>query len=112
MPATRGSFQSSSADSHTSDYDEYNDIDELDNRSRKITEILKKTVHKMAARKSVLDVVKDKAWLLEDQVKLLKQNAANVRNSSKKGRFVVVIITIAGFILVINKFIHYHVENQ
>lgn len=105
------SYRSSSPDSRSSSYDEYSDVDELDRRSRKLTEILKKTVNKTVTHKSVLDVVRDKAWLLEDQVKLLQHNASKLRNSSKKrNRIVVVGITIVGFIFVVNKFVHNHVE--
>lgn len=107
-------YRSPSPDSSVSSFEDdinYADIDELDRKSRRLTDILRKTVNRTASRRSVLDIVRDKAWLLEDQVKLLQNKTTKIKNSSNGRRLAIVGISIVGFILIINKFIHYHVEN-
>lgn len=68
----------SSGSSNSSDASE---IDELDYRSKKLSSILKKNVNKIEQRKSILDVVRSKAWLLENQVKQLEKDTKKFRNS-------------------------------
>lgn len=77
--------------------DSSSDIDELDYRSRKLTKLLKKNVAKTERRKSLLDVVRDKAHLLEDQVKLLERQTSLDRSRSwrKKVAVVVGLITLS-----------------
>lgn len=88
-------------------HDDSSDLDELDYRSRKLTKILKKNAVKAEKRKSVLDIVKDRAWLLDDQVKLLEKQTANVRNSLKrqscKRRLIVIGAVTLSVILLVNR---------
>lgn len=97
----------SSSSPSSSEYDDSSDIDELDLRSKKLTRILKKNINKTEKRKSVLDVVKEKAWLLEDQVKLLERQTANIRGSLTKQtcrrRIVVLVTVILSLFLIINR---------
>lgn len=79
---------SSSSDvSSNSSRDDSSDIDELDQRSRNLTRLLRKNMNQTEKRKSVLDVVRGKAWLLQDQVKLLEKQAATVRDSLHRRSF-------------------------
>lgn len=78
----KSSSPNSSRRSSPSSYrDDSSDIDELEHRSRKLTKVLRKNIDRADKRKSVLDVVRDKAWLLEDQVKLLERQTATIRSS-------------------------------
>lgn len=96
-----------SSSASSSEYDDSSDIDELDLRSKKLTKLLKKNINKTEKRKSVLDVVKEKAWLLEDQVKLLERQTANIRGSltkqTCKRRIIVFITVILSLFLIINR---------
>lgn len=99
---------STSSSSSVSPYhDDSSDIDELDHRSRKLTKILKKNINRTEKRRSVLDVVRDKAWLLEDQVKLLEKQTATVRSSLNRQsclrRIIVFMALIVSVILIINR---------
>ena len=76
---------SSSPDSSYTD--DSSEIDELDYRSRKLNRLLKKNVNKADRRKNFIDVVRDKAWLLENQVSLLEQQTKNAREALKKKSF-------------------------
>lgn len=78
---TRPSVSPSSGSSNSSDASE---IDELDYRSRKLSNFLKKNVNSAEQRKSVLDVVRSKAWLLENQVKQLEKETKKFRNSLER----------------------------
>lgn len=77
----KGKFPSKTPSPSSSTSDDLSDIDELDHRSRRLTNMLRKNIDKTEKRKSVLDVVKEKAWLLENQVKLLEEHTANIRGS-------------------------------
>jgi len=81
----RNSSSSSASVSPTTSESSYRDdsseIDELDHRSRKLTSILRRNANRAAERKSVLNMVRDRAWLLDDQVKLLENQTATVRRS-------------------------------
>lgn len=84
-PDSRASSQSPSPSSSASSYyDDSSEIDELDYRSKKLTGILKKNLNKADKRKTLLDVVRDKAWLLEDQVKLLENQTDAIRGSLQR----------------------------
>lgn len=63
---------------------EASEIDELDYRSRKLSNILRKNVSRAEKRRSVLDTVRNRAWVLEDQVKLLERETRNFRNSLQR----------------------------
>lgn len=77
------------------------DIDELDYRSRKLTKLLKKNADKTERRKSLLDVVRDKAYLLEDQVKLLeRQTSSDSRSWRKRAVVVMGLVTLSAVGLV------------
>lgn len=62
---------------------------------------------KAEKRKSVLNVVKDKAWLLEDQVKLLEKQTETVRKSlarqSCRRKIIVFVALVLSLFLIINK---------
>lgn len=79
--STTNTTNTSRSSSPATSTDESSDIDELDHRSRMLTGILKRNANKAEGRKSVLDMVRDKAWLLEDQVKVLEKKAAIVKKS-------------------------------
>lgn len=88
MPKPRASPAYSSADSSpessspaSSYYDDSSEIDELEYRSRKLTDILKKNIDRAERRKTLFDVVRDRAWLLEDQVKLLEKQTKTIKSS-------------------------------
>lgn len=102
------SSPSTSPSSQNRDYDS-SDIDELDHRSRKLTSLLKKNVSRAERRKSVLDVVRDRAWLLEDQVKLLERQTATIRGSLKQRscmrRIIVFVALILSLFVVIHRFL-------
>lgn len=104
---TSSATTSPSSSSQNRDYDS-SDIDELDHRSRKLTSLLKKNVSRAEKRKSVLDVVKDRAWLLEDQVKLLERQTATIRGSLKEKscirRVIVFVALILSLILIIHRY--------
>lgn len=100
--------QTPSPSSNPSSYnDDSSDLDELDYRSRKLTKILRRNAAKAEKRRSVLDVVKDRAWLLDDQVKLLEKQTANVRNTlrkqSCKRRLIVIGAVALSVILIVNR---------
>lgn len=86
--------------------DSSSSIDDLNYRSRKLTKLLKQNVNKSEKRKSVLDVVKSKAWLLEDQVKLLENQTSNIRSGLRRQsclrKLVVYGLLVLAFILAIN----------
>lgn len=65
----------------SSQYDDSSEIDELDYRSKKLNKLLKKNVNKADRRKQLLDVVRDKAWVLEDEVNLLERQTKNIKES-------------------------------
>lgn len=98
---------SASASSSSTYRDDSSEIDDLDHRSRRLTAILKKNVDKAEKRKSVLDVVRDKAWLLEDQVKLLERQTTAARKSlgrqSCRRKIIVLLAIFLTFIFIINK---------
>lgn len=83
------------------------EIDELASRSRNLTKILKKNVNKADKRKSVLEVVRDKAWLLENQAKALEKQTKYIRNSlarqSCRRRLLVLAAVILSLFLIINR---------
>lgn len=64
--------------------DNYRDIDELDRRSRKLTKLLKKNINRAVKRINILDNVRDKAWLLEDEADLLENQGHSLRNRLKR----------------------------
>ena len=67
--------------------DDSSEIDELDNRSRELNRLLKKNINKADKRKKLLDVVRDKAWILEDQVDILEKQTKNVKQALKRKSF-------------------------
>lgn len=67
--------------SPSSQHDDSSEIDELDYRSRKLNKLLKKNVNKADKRKHLLDKVRDKAWVLEDEVNLLEKQTKEIRQS-------------------------------
>lgn len=99
MGRSTSSSPSSIASSDSDYHDESSDLDELDRRSRRLTRLLRKNINKAQARKSILDVVREKAWLLEDQVKILERRTSDIRNRlasrSMKRKIVVSIVAIA-----------------
>lgn len=111
-PSSGSSYTSSAASSPASRYRDYSstsDVDELDHRSRKLTSLLKKNVNRAENRKSVLDVVRNTAWQLEDQVRQLEKQTANVRGTLKrkscKRRLVVFGALIVSLVLIIHRYI-------
>lgn len=88
MTANRRRSPSAVATTTSSD-DSSSDIDELDYRSRKLTKLLKKNADKAERRKSLLNVVRDKAYLLEDQVKLLERQTSSDSRSWRRRAVVV-----------------------
>lgn len=113
-PSSSSNTSASSSPSNRSDYDYSssgsNYIDELDQRSRKLTSILRKNVDRAERRKNILDVVKNKAWLLEDQVKILEKQTATVKNKLNDRRscrriVAVCVALVLSVILIINKYL-------
>lgn len=106
--ACTSSSAASSPSSQYKDYTSTSDIDELDHRSKKLTSLLRKNVNRAEKRKSVLDVVRNKAWILEDQVKLLERQTANIRGSLKKKsckrKLLVLGAVIMSLVLIIHKY--------
>lgn len=106
-PYSAQSTSSSPSTSPSTYQNDSSDIDELDHRSRRLTNILKKNVARSEKRKTVLDVVRDKAWLLEDQVKLLEKQTANVRSTlvrqSCRRKIIVFAAVILSLILILNR---------
>lgn len=60
------------------------DVDELDQRSRQLTRLLRKNLSKSERRRDVINKVRNKAWLLEDQVKLLGKQTEAARQALAK----------------------------
>jgi hypothetical protein len=83
--------------SSSQDYDDSSEIDELDYRSRKLNKLLKKNVNKAERRKRLLDVVRNRAWVLEDQVNLLERQTKSIKESlaSKSLRRNLIVFTAA-----------------
>lgn len=79
--------QSSSGGSSNDYRDDALDVDELDRRSRKLTKLLKKNMNKVDTRKSILDTVREKAWLLEDQAKIIQNQASNLKTRLQQRKY-------------------------
>lgn len=67
--------------SPSSQYDDSSEIDELDHRSRRLNRLLRKNAKKADDRKRLLDQVRDRAWVLEDEVNLLEKQTKRIRES-------------------------------
>jgi hypothetical protein len=75
------SEEASPSPSPSSQHDDSSDIDELNYRSRKLNKLLKKSVNKADRRKQLLDTVRDRAWVLEDEVNLLERQTKDIRDT-------------------------------
>lgn len=98
MSRSPSPYSSSSNTSADSGYQQDSrDIDELDRRSRKLTKILKRNIDKSQTRKSIMNLVREKAWLLEDQVKLIEKQTSDIKNRlvSRSFRRKLIILIIA-----------------
>lgn len=60
--------------------------------------MLRKNVNKADRRKDLLDVARDKAWLLEDQVKILGKQTKNVKEALQRKSFRRRLMMIGAFI--------------
>lgn len=82
-PSSSSSFSSdySPTSSSSSSSLSSSDVEKVNDRSEKLTRLLKQNVRKSHHRKAVLDTLKDKAWLLDDQVKLFMKETANLKES-------------------------------
>lgn len=80
-------MSSASSSPSSSYHDDSSDIDELDYRVKKLNRLLRKNVKEAGRRKNLIDVVRDKAWLLEDQVELLETQTKNVKQALRKKSF-------------------------
>lgn len=85
--STRITIPNSPASSDTDNSDDALDVDELDKRSRKLTKLLKKNINKAVSRKSILDNIRERAWLLEDQAKNLEYQASNLKQKLRQRTF-------------------------
>jgi hypothetical protein len=105
--------------SSSSQHDDSTDIDELDHRSRKLNKLLRKNVNKADDRKKLLDVVRNRAWVLEDQVNLLEKQTKEIKQTlqSKSFRrklvmFTAIVSSIALFGYGVNHVVHSSDDNS
>lgn len=94
-------------------HDESDYIDELDYRSRKLTNLLRKNVNIAEKRKSLLDIVREKAWLLEDQAKLLNRQTElrSAGCSRLLTKIILFLSLIASSVFVVNHFFGDHLKS-
>lgn len=78
---------SPSTASPTTNESSASDVDELDQRSRQLTRLLRKNLRKSERRRNVINKVRNEAWILEDQVKLLGKQTEAARKSLAQGSF-------------------------
>jgi len=103
-PQSQSPSTSPSASSGSTFYDDSSEINELDSRSRQLTELLRNNLRKSDKRTKVIDVVKKRAWLLSDQIEKLEKQTKKTKESlaaQSLKRRLIVFGTFAGSIVLI-----------
>lgn len=98
MSSSPSLYSSSDVSSSSEYHDDSSDVDELDRRSRRLTKLLRRNINKATKRRSILENVREKAWLLEDQARLLERQTSDIRDRlasrSFRRKLVISVITV------------------